>query len=119
MSRSYRNNNPGNIVYGAFAKKYGATLEDGDNPRFGKFSSAAKGVLALVALLSGLSYINLSIQDAIARYAPSNENDTKAYIKAVCDDAAISPLAEICYLNAFKFIDLVTAIIKHEGYKKD
>jgi hypothetical protein len=117
-SRSYRNNNPGNIVFGPFAKKYGGVLEDDIAPRFAKFNTASKGLLALVALLSGPSYINLTIEQAISRYAPISENDTKDYITYVCNFSNLPPTATLSWLNAFQFLDLVKGIIRREGYKE-
>jgi hypothetical protein len=118
-SRSYRNNNPGNIVYGPFAMKYGASLENGDNPRFAKFRTAAGGTMALIALLNSPNYINLTIRQAIERYAPSNENDTNAYIQFVSTYSTLPETATISWMNALQFLDFVRAIIKREGYKED
>ena len=118
MTRSYRNNNPGNIVFGPFARKYGGVLEDGDNPRFAKFYTAIGGTWALVSLLSGPNYINLTIKQAISRYAPSNENDTNAYVQFVCNYASLSPLITLAEMNALQFLEFVKAIIKREGYKE-
>lgn len=48
IPRSIRNNNPGNIEFGSFAKKFGATGSDG---RFAIFPSWQAGVAAMHALL--------------------------------------------------------------------
>jgi hypothetical protein len=95
ISRCRRNNNPGNIEAGKFAAAHGATGSDG---RFAIFPSAAAGFAALVALLQMRSYSKLTVAQTIARYAPSNENDTRRYIALVCQwtgaqaDDPIAPL---------------------------
>jgi len=75
-NRNWRNNNPGNIEYGPFAISMGATGSDG---RFAIFPTMDMGYKAADALMKGKNYQNLSIADAIKRWAPPNENDTRAY----------------------------------------
>jgi hypothetical protein len=119
-SRSYRNNNPGNVDYHpTIDKKYGATLETGvPTPRFAHFATAGQGLSYLVALLTGPDYRNLSIEQAINKYAPGSENDTKAYIDDVCQKAVLTSGAVLSFFDAFQWLDFVRAIIEHEGYKK-
>ncbi len=57
-SRSYRNNNPGNIKLGSFAKQFGAT--EADNQGHAIFPDYASGRAALEALLSKHSGESLS-----------------------------------------------------------
>ena len=75
-NRNWRNNNPGNIEYGPFAMSMGATGSDG---RFAIFPDMEMGYRAADALMKGKNYQNLSIANAIKRWAPPNENDTRAY----------------------------------------
>ena len=80
-SRSWRNNNPGNMEYGAFAKAHGAIGTDG---RFAIFPDEATGQRARTALIfNGDKYRNLTLTQAIERYAPSSENHTTAYQRRV------------------------------------
>ena len=80
-SRSWRNNNPGNIEYGSFAKAHGAIGTDG---RFAIFPDEATGQRARAALIfNGDKYRNLTLTQAIERYAPSSENHTTAYQRRV------------------------------------
>lgn len=80
-SRSWRNNNPGNIEYGDFARRYGAIGTDG---RFAIFPDEATGQRARSALIfNGDKYRNLTLTQAIERYAPSSENHTTAYQRRV------------------------------------
>ena len=77
-SRSYRNNNPGNIEYGEFAKAHGATGSDG---RFAIFPTYQAGRTAQEKLLfeSG-AYKDLTLAQAINKWAPGFENNVPAYL---------------------------------------
>lgn len=79
-NRSQRNNNPGNLEYDAFTREFGATGTDG---RFAIFPDAAHGWNALRTLLLR-NYADLTVSEAINRYAPSNENNDTTYIANVC-----------------------------------
>lgn len=79
--RATRNNNPGNVEYGKFARRHGAIGTDG---RFAVFGSRQAGIRAQSALLFGSKdYRNLTLGEAIASYAPDFENNTAAYAAAV------------------------------------
>lgn len=80
-NRAQRNNNPGNIEFGPFAERFGAVSGD---PRFAIFPSVEAGFAALNALLREPSYQNLTIEQAVNRYAPPVENNTNLYVAAVC-----------------------------------
>ena len=84
--RNWRNNNPGNIEYGPFAIKYGAIGSDG---RFAIFPTEEQGRMAQDALLKSKNYANLSLADAVKRYAPSNENDPKSYARQIMAQTGI------------------------------
>lgn len=86
--RGIRNRNPGNIEYGQFAIRCGATDSDG---RFAIFPTMAKGCEAIARLLrhygtlpDGKGGRIDTVEEAINRWAPSNENHTAAYIALVC-----------------------------------
>lgn len=81
VTRNQRNNNPGNLEYGTFAIRMGATKSDG---RFAIFPTPEAGFEALHNLLRAPHYINLTIAQAIRQFAPSTENNTEGYIKDVC-----------------------------------
>lgn len=80
-SRAARNNNPGNLEYGPFAISQGATASDG---RFAIFPAPRIGFNALEALLGLPEYSNLTLGEAIGKFAPASENDTDNYIRNVC-----------------------------------
>lgn len=88
-ARGIRNNNPGNIEWGPFARKLGATGTDG---RFATFADPSRGMFALSELLRnyGRSGDN-TIDKIIPKYAPPyrkdpvtgqmvRDNDTEKYI---------------------------------------
>ena len=88
-TRSYRNNNPGNIKYGEFAKSCGANGKD-DNG-FAKFESYLDGFNALKALVTnaatGKSSIYrpaMTLEQFFSKYAPSSDGkDPSFYARTV------------------------------------
>lgn len=80
-TRAWRNNNPGNMEYNAYTKSLGAVGTDG---RFAVFPSYEAGSKAKESLIfGGKNYKDKSLTDAIARYAPPNENNTGRYQAAI------------------------------------
>lgn len=80
-SRNWRNNNPGNLEAGPFARSMGAIGSDG---RFAIFPTYAAGRAAKEALIfEGSNYKNLTLSQTISRYAPPSENDTAWYQRTV------------------------------------
>ena len=79
-SRAWRNNNPGNLEDGKFARNNGAIGTDG---RFAIFPDTATGFNAMASLLATNSYQKLTIEGAINRYAPPNENNVENYLKSI------------------------------------
>jgi len=94
-SRPNRNNNPGDIEWGPFARLHGATALEtpkGSEPaRFAYFPTAELGFAALHALLTATSYYTLTIEEAINRYAPPSENQTGSYVDFVCRHVGCKP----------------------------
>lgn len=114
MTRSYRNNNPGNLEYGDIAKKWGAVPEKGQG-RFAWFAHPILGVCALSHALAKY-YVNLSLEETIRKYAPAGENNPEDYIKFLEDHVA--PRATLIKnLDCLQVIDLIKAITTFEGYK--
>jgi hypothetical protein len=64
-SRSFVNNNPGNIRYGEFARSHGATGEAGG---FAVFPNEAAGTAAQRALWGTSGYSNLPLSQALSRW---------------------------------------------------
>jgi len=66
-SRSWRNNNPGNIKYGEFARLNGAIGQDSDG--FAIFPDVQTGRNAMVSLLQSANYSNLTVDAAMRRWS--------------------------------------------------
>ncbi|XYD12639.1 hypothetical protein R1A27_34405 (plasmid) [Methylobacterium sp. NMS12] len=88
-SRSFRNNNPGNIKYGPFAQRMGAT--GADSAGFARFPDYAAGRKAQESLLfNSDSYKDLTIGQAIARWAPGSDgNDPAGYAAQMAKAAGV------------------------------
>ncbi len=116
LPRGIRNNNPGNIreAPGDKTMWVGERATD-DDSQFEEFETMEYGLRALMKVL--LNYIKKyklkTVPEIIRRYAPSNENDTEAYINAVLRktgwerDYKVKPVKEdifklvkaICYIE--------------------
>ena len=111
--RGIRNNNPGNIRR-SNDDWDGLALVQSD-PDFFRFSSAKYGIRAMAKLL--LNYQNIygkrSVEQIISRWAPSNENNTDAYINSVANALGVHPNENI---SGYVYLPgLINAIIKHEN----
>lgn len=88
--RNLRNNNPGNIEYGAFARAHGATGSDG---RFAVFPDKETGSAAMDALLQ--KYANRdglnTVTGIVGKWAPPGENDSKGYAASVAKRLGVGP----------------------------
>ena len=83
-TRGDRNNNPGNIKYGSFAREHGATGFDGP---FAVFPDYATGSAAQEALVRGRGYSGLTLHQFAARYAEGSA----AWEKTVGNSLGIGP----------------------------
>ena len=92
VPRNMRNNNPGNIEYGDFASKNGATGSDG---RFAIFPDMKTGENAMANLL--MSYAKggtNTISKIVSKWSPAGDNgaaNTNAYIADVAKKTGIDP----------------------------
>lgn len=87
LPRGIRNNNPGNIKAGDWAKAHGATGTDGT---FAVFPDMQTGMAAMGALLQTYKTRGIdTIQGIISKYAPRSENDTAAYIAQIVRQTGI------------------------------
>jgi len=89
--RAARNNNPGDIDYGKFAKAHDAIGTDG---RFAIFPTLEAGMQADAALFAS-AYHGMTIAAALDKYAPPSENQTNVYITNVCEWTGLPPTAII------------------------
>ena len=111
--RGWRNNNPGNIEYGTFARSMGAIGSDG---RFAIFPTPEMGREAKDNLLfESQSYRGMSIEKAIEKYAPRTENDTDAYIKKITDALGVPKNTSLSQLSLDQRKVLLDVVKKTEG----
>jgi hypothetical protein len=122
--KGLRNNNPGNLRYVASIQWNGQVGDDGTG--YAVFDSAEHGVRALGHQLNtyagrGLNTIDDIVDDSgrvlqkgiIPTYAPSNENNTAAYVSAVCGELGLAPTQPFDVNGLLP--QLVAAIIHHEN----
>ena len=119
QSRGFRNNNPGNIDWNAKNKWQGQVgIEStGSPPRFAAFSNPEYGIRAMASLLATYQdrYNCRTIRQFIQRWAPSNENNTDAYVSAVARHMKVESGSYIVDVHKYEDLrPLVEAIITHE-----
>ncbi|MBE5252940.1 MAG: structural protein [Enterobacterales bacterium endosymbiont of Blomia tropicalis] len=115
-ARGIRNNNPGNIRWGDEWKGLVPETQRTDKS-FCQFKSAEYGIRAMIIILRnyqrkhGLS----TISGIINRWAPTNENDTQAYINSVAKATGVDPDQRIDTSDSRFMMKLLQAIIQHEN----
>jgi len=126
IARGLRNNNPGNIDYNPRNDWQGQLPPDpAIEKRFARFDSPENGIRALAKLLinyrgkDGMPGVGLqgidTVRETISRWAPSVENNTEAYAKAVSVEAGVLPNESIDIRDPRILLAVVTAIIRHEN----
>ena len=111
--RGIRNNNPGNIRLSE-TRWQGEAAQQTDGA-FIQFVSPEYGIRALSKILDTYAndYQLSTVAGIISRFAPSNENDTNAYIQAVSDSIGVGPNTVISMANYKP--GLIAAIVAHEN----
>ena len=115
MSRGLRNNNPGNIRQSTVRYR-GETVPSTD-PAFKQFETIIWGYRALFVLLytyqkkHGLD----TLKSMIERYAPPTENNTGAYLKAVCKGAGVPDDRPLDTLDGSVMIPVACAMSRVEN----
>jgi SPP1 gp7 family putative phage head morphogenesis protein len=100
------------LADGKFARDNGAIGTDG---RSALFPYTATGFNAMVSLLSTSAYQNLTIEGAINRYAPPNENNVEDYLKSVERQTDFPRSTPMNNLSKDNLLKLAKAMTKHEG----
>lgn len=121
--RGVRNSNPGNLRFDPSNRWQGrATLEQRSldqlrEREFEVFVSPEYGIRAMAVLLTTYfdRYGLNTLDRIIPRYAPSNENNTEAYIRAVSAATGFQPAQPLDLHDYATMKALVLAIIKHEN----
>lgn len=114
LPRGLRNNNPGNIRKNSDVFQGEKTSSDRE---FKQFKSMAYGYRAIFKILSNYyrNYKLDTIRKMIGRWAPENENDTEAYIKAVADYSGIPADDPIDINDREQMIRIVAGMSKVEN----
>ncbi len=110
-----RNNNPGNLRRGS--DKWQGLADPQTDPAYCTFKSPIYGIRALARTLIAYQVVhNLrTIREIIGRWAPTSENDTVMYIKAVTETTGFTP-DQALDMHAYNDLKpLVLAIIKQEN----
>lgn len=118
QSRGIRNNNPGNIDYNkANDWKGQLPFDQALEKRFCRFQSAEYGIRALMSLLGTYQrkYKLKTVDALINRWAPTNENNTSAYVNGVAKELGVSPMDEVSVSDKKTAIALAKAIVRHEN----
>jgi len=112
---NWRNNNPGNIRYGDYAKSMGAI---GENKGFAIFPTMEMGRKAADKLLQGSSYKDLTIAQAIARWAPrADNNNPELYAATISKMTGLNPNRKYVDLNSTEKGKFLDAMYRIEGGK--
>lgn len=112
-TRAWRNNNPGNLVYGKFARENGAIGKGG---KFAVFPNKETGRAALTELLKGDAYRNLTIARAITKYAPPYQNNVALYRQKLKRMTGLNLDLKLCQLQPEQMAKVVDAICVIEGW---
>ena len=93
LPRGIRNNNPGNIRWGA---DWQGLKKDGksQDPSFCVFATPVWGIRALAKVLINYKRIHglNTVRQIISRYAPPNENQTTAYVQTIARQLGVLPV---------------------------
>ncbi len=113
IPRGIRNNNPLNIRVG---NKWKGEVSYPTDWQFEQFVSMEWGVrAAFIILRRYIQHYGLNtIARIIAKWAPANENNTRAYVKAVATKVGISPDAQVKYEDEQLMCSIADAMIRVE-----
>jgi len=113
--RGIRNNNPGNIR--RTSTKWDGMRAVQRDASFIEFIAPEYGIRALAKVIMNYQkrYGINTIRGVVSRWAPSSENNTKAYIASVAAQAGISADAPLDLTRRAALLPIVEAIIKHEN----
>ena len=112
VTKGLRNHNPGNLRYVASIPWNGQVGDDGTG--YAVFDSDENGVRALGHQLMTYAGRGLNtVYAIISTYAPSNENDTQAYMTDVAQRLGVSAVDPIDVYS--RLAELAAAIIQHEN----
>lgn len=116
LPRGIRNNNPGNIRHGANWQGLNPNGRNIDSA-FCVFESPVFGIRALAKVLINYKKIHglNTVRQIVSRYAPPNENQTKAYIKSVAKQLEVYPDTKINIEERGVLTVFIKAVIRMEN----
>ncbi len=103
--------NPGNLRRSSLQC---AQIDTNPNGKFAVFDSYETGRRALHALLRGSTYRDLTIEQAINKYAPPSENNTAGYVRSVKNSLSHLPNVDTITLKELSDADLGVLMDKIE-----
>jgi hypothetical protein len=113
--RGLRNNNPGNLIRTSQAWQGKIPFPQSKDAKFEQFTELKFGLRAMLKdLIHDINKGKNTVNALISEYAPSVENDTKAYILKVCKTLGVKPTDKLTTVNSSFLIMLVRAICKVE-----
>lgn len=109
IPRGIRNNNPTNIRIG---NTWLGEVQHPDETEFEQFCAMEYGIRAAFLILRRYikRYKRNTVEKIISSWAPSNENNTQAYIEKVCKETGLDPAEEIHFEDEETMIKLVDAM---------
>jgi hypothetical protein len=108
--RNWRSNNPGNIIYGAFAIKMGAIGSDG---KFAIFPTLEMGRKAADVLLKSEAYADKSAAEALKKWAPGPTDNPALYADTIAKQTGIDmgkKYKDLTREEQSKFLDAMTKV---------
>lgn len=114
MTRGERNFNPGNIRRVAGVIWDGEAADQSSDDAFVVFTDPIYGIRAIVRIMLSYAREGLNtVQKIIDRWAPPNENNSLAYVNAVCTECSVEPTDTIDVSITMPL--LIKGIIQHEN----
>lgn len=115
MSRGIDNCNPGNIRLSKVF--YRGEVQPSQDAAFKQFISMEWGYRAMFVLLDTYArrYGLNTIRGMISRYAPPSENNTEAYIAAICEWTGIAADEEVDTRSRRDMVPIVVAMSRIEN----
>lgn len=120
MIRAVRNNNPGNIRIGTnwqgLMPRAQMNSDQAAETAFCVFLSPSWGFRAMATIFHTYADKDniTTLRGAIARWAPPTENNTGAYLNAVCNDVQCPPDAPFPFHEPRHLASLLHAVSVHE-----
>jgi len=118
---SWRTNNPGNVMYGDFAKSHGAigSAKSGDGEPVAIMPTLDHGIKMQMDLWRRPAYNNGTIDQGARRWAAGvgAKKETSPYTKDLAKAAGVSINTKVADLSDDQLKQMVTAQMRWEGFK--